>query len=190
MLLGAATQLKVQLSSSRRAVVTESHRPRGSSNRSFLSQGSGGWGLVWILGEGPLPGLQTPASWACRPLPPGCMLPWRERELALHVAHKDTNPITGPHLSHHCCSVTKSHPTLCSPTDCNMPGFPVLHCLPEFLKLLSIELAMPSHHLLLCPLVTSSKSHQFTKALPLHTTTLGVRASDTSLGKAQFSPQH
>ena len=93
-------------------------------------------------------------------------------------------------LCYHCCSVTKSHPTLCSPTDCNMPGFPVLHCLPEFLKLLSIELAMPSHHLLLCPLVTSSKSHQFTKALPLHTTTLGVRASDTSLGKAQFPPQH
>ena len=22
--------------------------------------------------------------------------------------------------------------TLCSPTDCGMPGFPVLHCLPEF----------------------------------------------------------
>ena len=47
-----------------------------------------------------------------------------------------------------------------------MPGFPVLHCLPEFVKLLSIELVMPSNHLLLCPLMTLSKSHQFTNALP------------------------
>ena len=30
-----------------------------------------------------------------------------------------------------CCSVTKSYPTLCSPMDCSMPGFPVFHCLPE-----------------------------------------------------------
>ena len=25
-----------------------------------------------------------------------------------------------------------SHVRLCDPTDCSMPGFPVLHCLPEF----------------------------------------------------------
>ena len=31
-----------------------------------------------------------------------------------------------------CCSITKSCPTLCDPMDCHMPGFPVLHCLPEF----------------------------------------------------------
>ena len=31
-----------------------------------------------------------------------------------------------------CCSVTKSCLTLCNPTDCSMPGFPVLHHLPEF----------------------------------------------------------
>ena len=31
-----------------------------------------------------------------------------------------------------CCSVTKSCPTLCDPMDCSMPGFPVLHHLPEF----------------------------------------------------------
>ena len=29
-------------------------------------------------------------------------------------------------------SVTQSCPTLCDPTDCSMPGFPVLHYLPEF----------------------------------------------------------
>ena len=38
-----------------------------------------------------------------------------------------------PHLSIYCyCrSVTKSHLTLCDPIDCSMPGFSVLHYLPE-----------------------------------------------------------
>ena len=30
-----------------------------------------------------------------------------------------------------CCSVSQSCPTLCDPMDCCMPGFPVLHHLPE-----------------------------------------------------------
>ena len=34
--------------------------------------------------------------------------------------------------------------------NCNMPGFPVLYYLPEFLRLLSIESVMPSTHLILC----------------------------------------
>ena len=35
-------------------------------------------------------------------------------------------------LRHNCCSVTKSCLTLWDPVDCSMPGFPVLHYLPEF----------------------------------------------------------
>ena len=31
-----------------------------------------------------------------------------------------------------------------------MPGFPVLHCYQSLLKLISIELVMPSNHLILC----------------------------------------
>ena len=31
-----------------------------------------------------------------------------------------------------CCSVAQSCPTLCDPTDCSTPGFPVLHYLLEF----------------------------------------------------------
>ena len=31
-----------------------------------------------------------------------------------------------------CCSVSKSFQTLCDPTECSMPGFPVLHYLLEF----------------------------------------------------------
>ena len=30
-----------------------------------------------------------------------------------------------------CCSISKSCPTVCNPTDCSMPGFPVHHQLPE-----------------------------------------------------------
>ena len=33
-----------------------------------------------------------------------------------------------------CCSVTQSCLTLCDPMDCSTPGFPVLHCLPEFIQ--------------------------------------------------------
>ena len=32
----------------------------------------------------------------------------------------------------YCCSVAQSHLTLCDPMHCSMPGFPVLHNLPEF----------------------------------------------------------
>ena len=31
-----------------------------------------------------------------------------------------------------CCSVIQSCPTFCNPMNCSMPGFPVLHHLPEF----------------------------------------------------------
>ena len=34
-------------------------------------------------------------------------------------------------LSLLCCLVAKSCPTICNPMDCSMPGFPVLHYLPE-----------------------------------------------------------
>ena len=34
-----------------------------------------------------------------------------------------------------CCSVANSCLTLCDPMDCNTPGFPVLHCLPELAQI-------------------------------------------------------
>ena len=40
--------------------------------------------------------------------------------------------------------------TLCEPMDCSMSGFPVHHQLPELVKLMSIELEMPSILLNLC----------------------------------------
>ena len=47
-------------------------------------------------------------------------------------------------------SVTQSCLTLCNLMDCSMPGFPVHHQPPRLLKLMSIELVMPSNHLILC----------------------------------------
>ena len=44
------------------------------------------------------------------------------------------------------CSVV----SLCDCMDCSTPGFPILHHLPELAQLMSIELMMPSDHLVLC----------------------------------------
>ena len=48
-------------------------------------------------------------------------------------------------------SVTQSCPTLCDPIDCSMPGFPVLHYLPESTKThvhWVVDAIQPSHPLL------------------------------------------
>ena len=52
-----------------------------------------------------------------------------------------------------CCSVAKLCPTLCSPVDCNTPGFPVLHCLPEFAQthIHGVNDAIQPSHPLLSP---------------------------------------
>ena len=47
-----------------------------------------------------------------------------------------------------CCLVAKSCPTLWDSMDCSMPGFPVLHCLPEFAQIhvhLVGDAIQPSH---------------------------------------------
>ena len=46
-------------------------------------------------------------------------------------------------------SVAQSCPTLCNPMNRSTPGLPVHHQLPKF-RLTSIELVMPSSHLILC----------------------------------------
>ena len=46
--------------------------------------------------------------------------------------------------------VAQSCPTLFDPMDCSTPGFTVFHYLLELGKLMSIELGMPSNHLILC----------------------------------------
>ena len=53
-------------------------------------------------------------------------------------------------IRHCCCSVAKFSLTLCDPMNCSMASFPVLHYLPEFAQLMSLESVMPSNHLILC----------------------------------------
>ena len=43
-----------------------------------------------------------------------------------------------------------SCPTLCNPMDCSMLSFPILRHPQNLLKLMSIEVVMPSNHLILC----------------------------------------
>ena len=50
-------------------------------------------------------------------------------------------------------SATQLCPTLCNPMDCSIPGFSITNS-QSFLKLISIELMIPSNHLILyCPLL-------------------------------------
>ena len=54
-------------------------------------------------------------------------------------------------------SVTQLFPTLCNPMDCSTAGLPVHHHSWSLLKLMSIELVMPSSHVILChPLLLPS----------------------------------
>ena len=64
------------------------------------------------------------------------ILPW------LTFAMGSTVPMSSnasPHLILICHSVAQSCPTLCGPMDCSTPGFPVLHCLPEFAQIHVLE---------------------------------------------------
>ena len=47
-------------------------------------------------------------------------------------------------------SITPLCLTLCDPMDCSTPGFPAISNSRSLLKLMSIELVMPSSHLILC----------------------------------------
>ena len=55
-----------------------------------------------------------------------------------------------------CCSAVKSCLSLCDCVDCSLPGFPVPHYLPSSLKFMSIELMIPSNHLILCHILFPS----------------------------------
>ena len=46
-------------------------------------------------------------------------------------------------------SVAQSCPTLCDPTNCSAPGFPVYHQLLEFTQVMSIDSVVPSNHFIL-----------------------------------------
>ena len=58
--------------------------------------------------------------------------------------------LTSPKLFPVFSSVAQSCPALCDPMDCITPGFLSITISWSLLKLMSIELVMPSNHLILC----------------------------------------
>ena len=68
-----------------------------------------------------------------------------DRWVLFHLSHWGS-----PCIQSQFSSVAQSCPTLCDPTDCSTPGFPVHHQFPEPTQLMSIALVMPSNHLILC----------------------------------------
>ena len=59
-------------------------------------------------------------------------------------------------------------PTLCDPMYCSMPGFLSFTISKSLLKLMSIELMMPSNHLILCcPLSSCPQSFPSSRAFPI-----------------------
>ena len=58
-----------------------------------------------------------------------------------------------PNITEFYCLVTQLHPTLCDHMDCNTPGLPVLHHLPEFAHthVHSVSDAIQPSHALLSP---------------------------------------
>ena len=73
------------------------------------------------------------------------------------------------------------------PMNCSTPGLPIYHQLPELLKLMSIELVMPSNHLILWhPLILPSvfpsiRVFSNESALPSGGQSIGVSASASIL---------
>ena len=58
--------------------------------------------------------------------------------------------VTPPGIICEWVKVAQSCLTLCDPMECRRPGLPVHHQLLEFTQLMSVELVMPSNHLILC----------------------------------------
>ena len=66
-----------------------------------------------------------------------------------------------------CCSVTQLCLTLCNPMNCSTPDFPVLHCLLELLKLMSIDSVMLSNLLILSSFSSCLQSFPASAPFPM-----------------------
>ena len=90
-------------------------------------------------------------------------------------------------LFHQFSSVTQLCPTLCDPMDCRTPGPLSITNYQSLLKLMSIELVMPSNHLilrhplLLLPSIFPSGSFQMSQFFTSGGQSIGVSASTSVL---------
>ena len=96
----------------------------------------------------------SPRGGHCNPLQYSCLENPMDRGAWRTPVHRVTKSQKGlKRLSMHagcCCSVAQPCRTLCDPMDCSTPGFLSFTNSQSFLKLMSIELVMPSNLLVLC----------------------------------------
>ena len=93
----------------------------------------------------PLPGSSLEGQWLrLSLLVQGLQVQYLFGELRSHMPHGQQ--MEAVQFS----SVAQSCPTFCNPMDCSTPSFSVHHQPRSLLKLMSIELVMPSNHLILC----------------------------------------
>ena len=64
------------------------------------------------------------------------------RQATIHTVAKSWTRLKQLSVQVLCCSLAQSCLTLCDLMDCSMPGFPVLHHLPESAQLMSVESMM------------------------------------------------
>ena len=103
----------------------------------------------------------SPRGGHCNPLQYSCLENPMDRGAWRTPVHRVTKSQKGlKRLSMHagcCCSVAQPCRTLCDPMDCSTPGFLSFTNPQSLLKLMSMELVMPSNHLILyCPLLLPS----------------------------------
>ncbi|XP_060267518.1 uncharacterized protein LOC132659361 [Ovis aries] len=104
---------------------------------SFLSAGDSEYPILWQIGR------------QCALVRPGSLS--QTHPLATFSETGKFSPAKGlAQIQTQFSSVVQSSPTLCDPMDCSTPGLPVHHQLRSSLKLMSIQLVMPSNHLILC----------------------------------------
>ena len=109
--------------------------------------------------HGDFPGRQEYWSGLPCPSPGNNLNPGIEpRSPALQADSLPSEPQREAFLQHEFRSVVQSCPTLCDPMDCSMPGFPVLHHLPELTQthvhwvgnVIQPSHLLSSHHLIFC----------------------------------------
>ena len=88
----------------------------------------------------PTPGVHSdsrPSSWRCHPAISSSVIPFSifSNESTLRMRWPKYLPLVNSTALNIVVILSFSHVQLCDPMNCNTPGSPVLHCLPEFAQI-------------------------------------------------------
>ena len=92
----------------------------------------------------------------------GSLKPWSSLSNLREIRHKVLTASSKGNFFYNPCSCSVMCPTLCDPKNCRTPGFPVLHCLPEFAQthVHWINDAIQLSHSLFTPSALNLSQHQ------------------------------